>query len=269
MMRPLPPLAMALVLSTLIGRESLCLSVTVTLASLDQTARKVRSTDSLPLLSLTLLMSLCLFVSVMCPKGDDPITENQQKYILKLVLESDDAISGDLILHFQDDHILLPISSAFTDSICESAFLSSRKITDVTCLVHIISSKLLSLRVTVNSWPLFPQQNNIYTHDGMPAITDFTCDTSKMSAPLDCTFTPVFTSNVEGLSFRLLYSHSDSLKSLMDEQSMTTVAIVEFVTLVLGIVFASLDSAVLLVTIGSIHLSTNQESMAKSTVRSA
>jgi hypothetical protein len=137
----------------------------------------------------------------MCPKGDDPITLNQNKYSFELSLDSvstADSLSGDLILHFQDDHITLPIDSDFNNVTCYDAFLSSKKIKNVTCLYQNISRTSLTLRVTVNSWPLFPQQNNIYTHNGVPEITDFTCDTSKMASAVTCNFSPVFPSNIEG-----------------------------------------------------------------------
>jgi hypothetical protein len=144
----------------------------------------------------------------MCPKGDDPITLNQNKYTFELALNSlstSNTLSGDLILHFQDEHISLPIDSAFNNASCANAFLSSQKMNNVSCLYQNNSRTSITLRVTVNSWPLFPQQNNIFTHNGVPSLADFTCDSSKMDSPVSCTFSPVFTSNIEGIPAPLMH----------------------------------------------------------------
>lgn len=139
-----------------------------------------------------------ILLLVMCPRGDDPITINQNKFKFLLTIDSSATLSGELIVHFQEDRIHFLIDADFNNNTCRNAFLSSRKIKNVTCNFQRISSTLSTMRVTVLSWPLFPQQNNIYTHDGTPPMTDFTCDTTKMSSSVDCTFTPIFTSNIEG-----------------------------------------------------------------------
>lgn len=134
----------------------------------------------------------------MCPKADDPITTNQNKYKFQLTLNSSSTISGNLYIHFQDDKILLPLTNSFSNTICETAFESSFKFKDVSCVYHYGSSKSRTITITVNSWPLYPQQNNIYTHNGIPDITDFTCDITFMTATVNCKFSSVSTTNIAG-----------------------------------------------------------------------
>lgn len=201
---PCTHLAMAWGRSTPIGRENHSPLVTATLASLVRIALKV-----LTFLSLS-PPSIPDHPTVMCPKGDDPITRNQDKYTFQLSVDSvspADSLSGDLILHFQDDHITLPINSDLNNVTCSDAFSSSKKINNITCLFQNNSRTSVTVRIIVNSWPLFPQQNNIYTHNGVPEITDFTCDASKMTSAVTCNFNPIFFSNVEGATSLALCSN--------------------------------------------------------------
>lgn len=140
----------------------------------------------------------------MCPKADDPITTNQNKYSFQLLLSSSTTISGNLYVYFQDEKITLPITNTFSNSICEQAFESSLKFDDVTCVYKYISNTVRNITITVNSWPLYPQQNNLYTHNGIPDITDFTCDITLMSSTVNCAFSQVTTLNVQGKNYSFI-----------------------------------------------------------------
>ena len=51
--------------------------------------------------------------------------------------------------------------------------------------------------IEVLEWPLYSRENNLYFHDGNPAITDFHCDITQTGNDVQCEFTDVNTQNLK------------------------------------------------------------------------
>ena len=135
---------------------------------------------------------------MMCPKADDPVTDNQNYREILLTVNGPVNFGGSLGLTFQGETTLLPLAS-MTDSTCESLLEGAEKFGDVSCDYTAVSTTQLTFAITFVSWPLMPRENNLYTHDGNPAATDFMCDMSRIDlAGVICTFTDVTSSNLRG-----------------------------------------------------------------------
>eukprot|EP00602_Paraphysomonas_sp_CaronLab_P001970 CAMPEP_0185021030 /NCGR_PEP_ID=MMETSP1103-20130426/3691_1 /TAXON_ID=36769 /ORGANISM="Paraphysomonas bandaiensis, Strain Caron Lab Isolate" /LENGTH=622 /DNA_ID=CAMNT_0027552303 /DNA_START=60 /DNA_END=1924 /DNA_ORIENTATION=+ len=133
---------------------------------------------------------------VMCPKGDDPVTDNQDFRVILLTVDGPANFGGDLGFTFQGERTLLPIAT-MSDAACESLLEASDKFADVTCDYTAVSTSQHTFRITFNSWPLTPKENNLYTHNGNPAISEFTCDMTRIDVSgVTCTFTDVTTTNL-------------------------------------------------------------------------
>ncbi|CAE7549684.1 unnamed protein product, partial [Symbiodinium microadriaticum] len=134
----------------------------------------------------------------MCPKADDPVTDNQNYREILLTVGGPSGFTGTLGLTFQGETTLLPLAS-MTDSTCESLLEAAEKFGDITCDYTAVSATQHTFLLTFVTWPLTPKENNLYTHDGNPATTDFMCDISSMSSStVTCAFTDVSASNLRG-----------------------------------------------------------------------
>lgn len=136
----------------------------------------------------------------MCPKGDDPLTLNQNYRTFQLdTYSTTTTATGNLIVTFQGGRIYLPMSSP-SSSGCKSAFESSGYFDSVECTYTSVTSYHRKYQIEVLQWPVSPQQNNIWTHSGNPDISNFGCDTSLVeSASITCKFSDVYNTNVRGM----------------------------------------------------------------------
>ena len=137
---------------------------------------------------------------IMCPKVDDPLTINQREYQIMLTVSSDTSNQGTLGVEFQGESIYLDLDSPSSDD-CEAAFERSVKFEDVSCTFVQVSTAEYQYSVSVVSWPTNPKENNLYAHDGSPALTEFHCDTIRAGNDISCSFVGVYTQNVKGSIF--------------------------------------------------------------------
>lgn len=141
---------------------------------------------------------------LMCPKGDDPLTINQQAYQIKLIVTSDSTNHGTLGVKFQGESIFLNLTSA-SGADCETAFEANDKFEDVSCSVSQVSQSRIEYNLTVESWPLNPKENNLYAHEGSPSLTEFYCDTTRAGNDVSCEFVAIKTTNVKGMSIATIF----------------------------------------------------------------
>ena len=64
------------------------------------------------------------------------------------------------------------------------------------------TTKGATYTITFTEWMPHLAENNVYSHDGNPPITDFTCDISGVTSSNSptCSITDVVNSNVIGMS---------------------------------------------------------------------
>lgn len=130
----------------------------------------------------------------MCPKGDDPLTDITDFRSIVITVSASRAIaSGSLKFTFNDESLTIPVRG-WTDSDCEDAFDALPNIGEVRCSIRAAGRfSSFSVLVEFQKWPIFPYENNIYTHEGDPPLSSFTCDTSAVvtTGSLTCTIADV------------------------------------------------------------------------------
>lgn len=145
----------------------------------------------------------------MCPKGDDPLTMNQNYRKIKLAVIhpqiSNEAEAGSEIgLSFNGQTVFWDVRQT---SLCANNFAFKGAFGNIGC-DEVINDNInwidREYTMTFYSWPTFPKDNNLYTNDGNPSVLDFSCDTSGASGAdkrglTTCTFTDVVTENIRGM----------------------------------------------------------------------
>lgn len=133
-----------------------------------------------------------------CPKGDDPLTVNQQNRAIQLQIAADSALAGMLYVGFGFDVAALSVD-AVTDATCETAFQSMSSLDAVQCTVDSTDPMLLQLDVAILKFPTYPVDNNIFSHSGNPTLQQFRCDTSQLtSVNASCSFADIVADDVKG-----------------------------------------------------------------------
>jgi len=140
---------------------------------------------------------------VMCPKGDDPLTINQNYRTITLtVSKTSGSWTGSLGFQFQGVSTYLSLTSPSASN-CISTLQSSPHMGLVGCSVTNPSALTIQYSITFYSWPTNVKSNNLHYHDGNPPLRDFLCDTSLASTDVSCAWGDVWNTNVVGASIYL------------------------------------------------------------------
>ena len=141
---------------------------------------------------------------LMCPKGDDPSTLNQVKKQLKVTVStaSDANLAGTLGLEFQAETAYIPLDEP-SGGKCKRGLEDSFKYKEVTCVFEEIAANTeYAFTITFEEWPLYPVENNLHSHDGNPAKTEFFCDQTLTShSDLTCTFVDVVNTGIQEYNY--------------------------------------------------------------------
>jgi hypothetical protein len=146
----------------------------------------------------------------MCPKGDDPLTTNQNYRKIKMRVKSWlDVLSGKMGLRFQGKTIFFTLETFDSPNVtCNNKFAFQGKFGHVGCTQVTHSNKFLDFELTFYSWPVYPKDNNLYVNDGNPSIDDFFCDVSFSSRGSYCEFHDLSIVNIKGMLFVLCSANS-------------------------------------------------------------
>jgi hypothetical protein len=149
--------------------------------------------SSPPLLHcLTLLLEIC-------PKGDDPATDNQNYRIIVLTVTGTLSFEGSLGLTFEGEKTFIDLPAADAEAV--QTLLGANQKFGVVSVTYSSSDTTVSTHtftLTFVSWPTLPKENNLYTHTADPALSEFTCDTSLMDVSVTCEFVDVQSSYLRG-----------------------------------------------------------------------
>lgn len=133
-----------------------------------------------------------------CPKGDDPLTINQNYRSISLtVYKTSGYFSGSLGFQFQGSTTYLSLTEP-TAKNCKAALESSVQFAMVGCTVTQPSALSIQYTITFYSWPHNVKSNNFHYHDGNPQLHEFLCDTSLTTSDISCLFGDVQNDNVIG-----------------------------------------------------------------------
>jgi len=145
----------------------------------------------------------------MCPKGDDPWTTEQNNRAIGLIVKSTNTsvpLDGFIGIKLYGSTSYIPLSSP-SNTKCQESLQNSTQIGTVECNYTVISSFEHIIGIIFTSWPTYNlPDNNIFTNNGNPDITDFFCDISlintihanKHNSTLICHFYNIQTHNIKG-----------------------------------------------------------------------
>jgi hypothetical protein len=136
-------------------------------------------------------------ITVMCPKGDDPVTDNQFYRKITLMVTTDSHFQRKLGITFQGSTTFISLNSP-SSSDCKTQLELNPKFSEINCDYEYIDSKTFALNITFIKFPTQPYENNLYTHNGNPLITDFLCDISHTKDDVECHFSNVYDDNIKG-----------------------------------------------------------------------
>ena len=144
----------------------------------------------------------------MCPKSSDPLMNalNNREIVLIVTSSSKKQLLGllGIKLYGATSYFIL---SNLTNSMCQQALESSNQIGSVVCQVNIVSIYEIHLNITFLTWPSMNiPDNNVFTNNGNPWITDFACDISQVILPsyvphnntITCHFYDIVSDNING-----------------------------------------------------------------------
>ena len=147
----------------------------------------------------------------MCPKGDDPITTDQNYYQFQLEAQSTSTTTGYVGIVFSGVTSFIPVSTSSTSSLCVDGLMASGIFAAVGCVYTKVSTTYHRFDITIYQWPVTPKENNLFNHEGSPSISSFRCDTSRTTLS-SCTFSAKTTTNVRVKSlFWFCYTFHDSV----------------------------------------------------------
>jgi hypothetical protein len=202
----------------------------------------------------------------MCPKGDDPWTTSTDYHTITVATSassSGDPLAGEFKFIFQGEYFYFPADpSEFDDETCTAAVTALANVAQASCTRGTIDAVTLGCQYTIQlqQFPIFPYQNNIYSHEGNPSIDSYQCDTTHITAGTSptCEIQSTSTGTLPGpddddsphLVFLLL---TVSPLCLLLPQSMSIAVVVVFVisTLVSAAALKTLTTRIVTLTLSS------------------
>ncbi|KAJ1435282.1 hypothetical protein B484DRAFT_325589, partial [Ochromonadaceae sp. CCMP2298] len=138
---------------------------------------------------------------VMCPKGDDPVTINQNYRKISFELTSFGGImKGKMGFTFMGQTLSLSTSDS-SDNQCTEELAFKGAFGHLSCDLTKHKSNRYQYVLEFFSWPTFPKENNFYSHDGNPSKYDFYCDNTAMERRTTCVFTDVTISDIREYAY--------------------------------------------------------------------
>lgn len=141
----------------------------------------------------------------MCPKGDDPFTTFNDYHTITITTSATAPLSGEFKFIFQGEYFYFPSNaSQFDDEDCSLAFNSLPNIESATCVRGVVDPTKFTTQYTIkiHEFPLFPYENNIYSHDGNPSLGAYECDLSHITSGNSptCSIQIISTGTLPGMS---------------------------------------------------------------------
>jgi len=135
----------------------------------------------------------------MCPKGDDPLTINQNYRSIKLRVASTGSyeLEGKLGLGFMGTKTTITLSDLVAGQ-CTEELAFKGMFGNVLCEVEKVNWRVYEFTITFYSWPTYPKTNNLFSHNGNPSRLDFFCDLTHVTSLTSCRFTDIEATNIQG-----------------------------------------------------------------------
>eukprot|EP01031_Cornospumella_fuschlensis_P027953 gene27953-33756_t len=146
---------------------------------------------------------------IMCPKGDDPLTINQNSRAISFLVGTEHGpLMGAIGLRFQGTDHYLSLSN-YTSKDCSADLSFIGKFGLVSCTSNYVSLRRRSFDISFLSWPVYPKENNLFAHSGNPALADFTCTVAQATKGTFCVFRDVVVDNIREYKYCSNRGHCD------------------------------------------------------------
>jgi hypothetical protein len=143
------------------------------------------------------VLNVISLIIEMCAKGDDPLTVDQEYYKFRFQVDHQGYTpSGYIGLVLDGKTAEISLSQPSSAS-CLASLQASGAYGYAAC-DYTYGVDYLHFNITVYSWPTYPSENNLFSHNGNPDETEFHCDTSRASGVNLCLFERLSSSNVRG-----------------------------------------------------------------------
>ena len=121
-----------------------------------------------------------------CPKSFDPLllpTQTNRRKVKLTTSISEGHMYGSLGFTFGRSTVQFnPDANEFTTEACNSALSYLTSATNVSCVrLSYSENGAGSYLITFNNYPLYPAENNFFTHNGNPKRSDFSCNVTKVN----------------------------------------------------------------------------------------
>jgi hypothetical protein len=162
---------------------------------------------------------LLFFDTGICPKAFNPETleslPNRRSIRMSTSVDTG-FLSGFLVFTFGLDSVKIPADArTLTSESCSKLVTQLKTVSSAACVISGLdmTSGSANFDLTFESFPVRPYENNLFYHDGNPALEDFACNVSGVDnedahVPF-CGLSDVIDVNVPGKIFtfcRILYS---------------------------------------------------------------
>jgi len=141
----------------------------------------------------------------LCPKSDDPLTTPKKNYrVISLTTASAKGVlDGVINISFNGEDVAgVPANGEkLTPELLAAKLQTLPNIETVEVSRTSVIDEFggTTYQITFIKFPIFPHENNIYTHDGNPSLDSFSCDESRMGTDVyspQCIFKNVQSTNV-------------------------------------------------------------------------
>eukprot|EP00981_Chlorochromonas_danica_P005499 scaffold1110_cov182-Ochromonas_danica.AAC.26 len=137
---------------------------------------------------------------VMCPRDDDPLTINQNYRSIKVKVHSYYLLAGTMGLEFQGTTIFLPMIN-YTNGNCSEEISYRGKYGKVGCESTYIDTFRREFVLTFYSWPLYPKDTNLYSHNGNPSKYEFRCNVAYLTKDSTCLVIDLVVENIREYAY--------------------------------------------------------------------
>ena len=121
----------------------------------------------------------------LCPKGDDQLTPSTGYRTITITLHTEQKwtkISGNFLFQFNGESFLFPGgATAFNAIACKNAFENLHNIAEVDCSLSGNDDYRVTYTVKLKKFPVIPYETNIFTHNGNPTLSSFSCNTDQIN----------------------------------------------------------------------------------------
>ncbi|KAJ1438128.1 hypothetical protein B484DRAFT_324288, partial [Ochromonadaceae sp. CCMP2298] len=135
----------------------------------------------------------------LCPKGDDPVTPHTAFRTITITISSDrdftkNQMDGQFLFQFNGQSFTFSTdASVFTAAACKAAMEGLRNIQTVSCQLLTPTVHERTYTIELQKFPTFPFEDSIFTNDGNPPLSAFSCSTDQIGlrSRLDVVFCTV------------------------------------------------------------------------------